>query len=1041
MAALNLRHVTTCLILVILVSLIILLVGHFTRIDSTYDIEHNINVPTRNGDQSLVQGNSTSAEPSGQLHIEVTTGDNTYDGTAIDIYLAPQDDRLSDKTSLLQNDSTEIMGVKEEKLSTVAIKNGTGEHTAQVRPGRYRVVARIDQCAVASSGVVRVVESSSNHVMLLLRSTARVRVECIPVSSVTYASGLTLTCGGHGDTGLIVARAPLSTDNVAVFEAVALGWNYLCADMLGEAPVFLRQVYVRPGTNVLRISLPSVSERRLQLLDETGIPLTEARVTIETSDSPSIALSRTSDDKGEVALGMQSWKTLAAARCWLRVSHPRRWQYRDALFSSSVVGELSADTITIRVPALCSVRFGGQQATSYTDAIGSILEVRGIESGILERYAVDDLGWPVEIGGFSRGHYVCSLRWANAVESVDQAFKVEPGQSRAIVNFSDSTMRLVRIEQDTLPSAISMDSIANSEWVYTQFADATEYGPVRCKLVTHETGVGVYLPRGRTRISGRLRTRDDIELSWDGAAEEGASTVLCRVRGVGRIEGHVVDFANSPLAASISARVVDRQAQELWGPVSLECKSGVFELDGLCEGDWVVEALTMSGDSLRQSCRVTQGETAAVALKGTAERSISGRVIDEESRPVAGARVDVFGDATDSSMLISGADSTDAEGNFTVKGAANMKVFIVVSGEEIVSHRQDLDVGMTSTGDICVRRALRGTIRLVSDMPNLQPERLTVKVMTVRSADKAIVGSDERLRIPGLRPSSEGVFVVPGVPIGGIVEFVVRPATASSNMPFVMDRISARIVDEAEVVVMLREPPCKIEGRVRNSDGAGVAWAVLRLNADSLPGDLVELKNEVFTDENGVFCMCLPELDMWRVRVDHPDYLVKEEVIRSPSQQLDIVLERGRAVTGTVVEQSGNPVARAIVQSADGSVSATCSAEGLFVMRVAMKETLLRARKGSLRGWVELNEEYERVQIVVRETGSLSVLVTSNSGRRMPGVRVELVGVKWSAITNEVGVVVSDELPSGEYMIRVGARTVMARTGETTSVTVDSDHQ
>jgi carboxypeptidase family protein len=249
---------------------------------------------------------------------------------------------------------------------------------------------------------------------------------------------------------------------------------------------------------------------------------------------------------------------------------------------------------------------------------------------------------------------------------------------------------------------------------------------------------------------------------------------------------------------------------------------------------------------------------------------------------------------------------------------------------------------------------------------------------------------------------AKGAFTL-DVPHNGVIDVKVR------RDGFVPADVLA-LTDESVGTIVLRAAPM-VEGRV-TADGKPVA------NATVLVSSAVSMVR-ITTGADGRYRIPDPRLWAESLIVTHPDF--------APAVQLqdavDFALQRGRRVSGKVVDAKGHPVAGALVD-VDGLVPAKSAGDGTFtIAHVHEHATLLRAR--SEKAVVVAPFVDGSPVLHVASASTVSGVVRDTAKHPLAGIIVALTGenVQATAVTDAAGAFAFEGVPRGSYALSANAAT------------------
>jgi protocatechuate 3,4-dioxygenase beta subunit len=120
--------------------------------------------------------------------------------------------------------------------------------------------------------------------------------------------------------------------------------------------------------------------------------------------------------------------------------------------------------------------------------------------------------------------------------------------------------------------------------------------------------------------------------------------------------------------------------------------------------------------------------------------------------------------------------------------------------------------------------------------------------------------------------------------------------------------------DRQEHDVVLRAG-VTLRGRVRDEDGKPVVDVLVVASAGHRQRHTVPSTHVNSTEEEGAFALAGMEPGRWVLMVDDPRYLPVNHVARAPGPEVELVLRRGAAFEGQVLDADGEPVEGARVMA------------------------------------------------------------------------------------------------------------------------------
>lgn len=300
-------------------------------------------------------------------------------------------------------------------------------------------------------------------------------------------------------------------------------------------------------------------------------------------------------------------------------------------------------------------------------------------------------------------------------------------------------------------------------------------------------------------------------------------------------------------------------------------------------------------------------------------RSAGGRVLDPQGRPAAGAAVLVISQSPNPKGLPRTEEpveiKTDAEGRFRVPLLALGRIGLAVRAQGFVPAALDgltlaPGKGVADLGTISLEAAARLAGRVVD------PSERPVSEAQIRIEGKP--GGAE----PQATTGPAGQFVLEGLRAGETLSLrVSRPGYAAVNL----DPIT--LPAEEPVTVVLR-PAARVSGTVVDEDGSPVAGASLLLTRDS------RVLGAATADAGGRFAVEGVEPATLTLTAMAPGFLPSVQSDLDVPQggelaDLEVILERGAVLEGTVTAPSGEPAPGARITVSGNSAPGSFAGLGL----------------------------------------------------------------------------------------------------------------
>jgi large repetitive protein len=401
--------------------------------------------------------------------------------------------------------------------------------------------------------------------------------------------------------------------------------------------------------------------------------------------------------------------------------------------------------------------------------------------------------------------------------------------------------------------------------------------------------------------------------------------------------GVVTDALGRPIAgASVRARDEDLPATQppITDRAVETAADGSYRAAHLLAGRYAIVASAPGFASASRGGVVvsrSDGEIVSGAdLKLPSGWSISGRVVDPSSKPIAGARViadpqegaEFAGAPGESPSTPSGPD-----GSFTIDElpATTYRISAIASGR-FQKHFDVVDAGRTDVRIVlCEGASIAGVAkRADADAP----------VAGARVVAHSTAGNT----IPyDAVADAHGEFAIVGLPEG---PYVVT-ASADDFAPASSESVYVREGKTASGIVLRLPAGSRISGVVRDAtDRSPIAGAIVSLESDSPAADVAG-PLEARSGADGAFTIHSPPAGKFVLAASHRDFVsARTSPIDLEAGAMldgaDVLLPRGGSVRGVVLADDGLPAAGDDVAAIpiDGAVKTQCTdAEGCYEIR------------------------------------------------------------------------------------------------------------
>ena len=592
---------------------------------------------------------------------------------------------------------------------------------------------------------------------------------------------------------------------------------------------------------------------------------------------------------------------------------------------------------------------------------------------------------------------------------------------------------------------------------------------------------GEYLMKGMADGCYRLRfSGNDLESSWHGGKQIKDDAADVRVSGE-KVQG--IDAKLSEAGSVISGTVTGADGAPLSGAwVTVLQTGGIGEEDGGSISDGRTDekgsfsvriypgkclvvfakkgyVTRLHGKSAVEPTMVEAAKGKTVSgVNGVLSKggSISGSITDDRAKPLAGVYVVAY--PTERTALPAYARS-DAGGKFALEGLATGKYRIAFGDREQKYLLQWHDgktnpeeaaiIAVTAPGAIS---GIKGVMRQsggISGMVTDQNGKAIAEVIVIAEP------LERKARGGSAVTDETGSYSIPGLDSASY--HLSFRATSSDHLPLYY-RDAARKEDAKAVEVtasqtvfgvnQVLQEGVLLTGKVSNTSGEPVQQATVSIYPAKEVDGIPEFAS---TQPDGGFSAALGEGE-YVVEVRAPGYLTQwagkaatraEAAAVSVSkkegvQPLEIVLDRGASISGTVKDRTGAGIARVTVTARDAATGdrgeSTTSGEGGKYQIQGLKSGSYRLEAdGTDLGYVEAKLPQpvmvtapgttENVNLVLSQGGAVSGKVTDPAGAALSMVSVaaydpatwDEVGSAYSGISGEYNI---GGLPEGSYAIR-----------------------
>ncbi|MGZ8867485.1 MAG: carboxypeptidase regulatory-like domain-containing protein, partial [Thermoanaerobaculia bacterium] len=524
-------------------------------------------------------------------------------------------------------------------------------------------------------------------------------------------------------------------------------------------------------------------------------------------------------------------------------------------------------------------------------------------------------------------------------------------------------------------------------------------GPtLRLSSGERKRGVVIIIPSG-IAVTGRVTNRDGQPLA-------GVTVAASDAR-------NDAGFGRSMIFAARRERDDDLVQTAPDGTFSLQVKEGTYDFAFRREGfaTKIVRSQEVSASAGAKPIPVTLDP--GVEITGRVTRSGVG---------VAGADVNVFGEGSMEST------ETAPDGTFRLINLTPGPLMLAVNKrDEFISHdrrvtapAQDVDIEVPAGG--------RVTGRVLDKDTRAPVTTFEAGVSGTRSAGGMMLAAPNQMRP---FTSDDGVFVLDNVPAGSMTLVVQAGGYTAARVPTINVE-EGKTTPEIEV---LMDRGVRVTGRVTGPDGGALSGVTVRHGRTASRQMRIPGLSAAITDSNGDYTLEAVESGETSFTFMRSGYVTAEKTadLKGKDARVDAQLTTGTRVSGTVVSDSGVPVADASVQArsaAGGSSFAGTRTDqnGSFQMEAMApgRYTFSAQKQGYPR--TEINDfdiaTGAPVRLVLKAGGTIYGRVIGLTAEEMPTASV--------IASNPNGRAAAPVDGSGNYRIEgapVGTVRLMARTG------------
>jgi protocatechuate 3,4-dioxygenase beta subunit len=466
-----------------------------------------------------------------------------------------------------------------------------------------------------------------------------------------------------------------------------------------------------------------------------------------------------------------------------------------------------------------------------------------------------------------------------------------------------------------------------------------------------------------------------------------------------------------PSGIAVSGRAIDAQGQPLSGVAvtANEAEGGQrgMMIRAMIGGNsGAEEDAVRTGSDGTFTMRVKEGTyDFAFRREGLAPKTVRGQTISVTSSPAIEAtmepaveiagRVTRGGAGLENVMVMAMApgsepftSTTAADGSFTLTGLAPGSVRLMArKPDDFVQETRNVDAPARDVV-IDIRPGGRVTGRVVDKDTGKPIPSFAAGISTSRQGGGMVMMAPPQLRS---FTAGDGSFTLENVPPGATVLVASAPGYASARLNLTVEEGK-----ETTGVELQLDPGVKLTGRVTSATGTPLSDVQVRVVASPTGGfSMSGSEKATSTDSNGDYTIEGLEAGDESISFSHAKYSStrKSVNLKGRETRLDVQLASGGRVTGTVVTESGAPVADAQVEAAGNTMQrARTNANGAFEFEsVTPGRYEFRASKTGLAEGVLEDVDVSvgtPIQIVMKTGGSIYGRVTGLTAQELEQTRV-----------------------------------------------------
>lgn len=516
------------------------------------------------------------------------------------------------------------------------------------------------------------------------------------------------------------------------------------------------------------------------------------------------------------------------------------------------------------------------------------------------------------------------------------------------------------------------------------------------------------------------------EVTIESGKENRATLTLTEVFSLG---GQVVNEAGEPLAKADILYQASRGQSYTYRNDESDA-AGLFTLKGLPKGKGTLTIKSENRAPLSESITLTENVTNRRFTVSTG-LSVSGRIVDAKSIPVAEAAITLEPKQKDRSAMIFSSGSlkadSDTNGSFTIRGVSEGLFEIGVESKDCFGDFKPVQISATNLnlGNLIVQRGLviDGTVSEADGTP-VAGARIQASAMTTKVRARYISKDAET--------ETNGSFRVGGLPEGRYTVSIREAESREESLS--LSDIAAGT--DGLIVSLGRKSPLLV--RVKGPDGKPVAGADIGIGRIESRMRRYSSSSDRQTDAEGLCKLELRQGARYEITATKPPWLEAKQALdltgdaKAPAE-LVLTMEAGLVITGQVVDAEGKSKSGVFVAleqlkpvktDALGQFTIEGASPGAANITVYSDEER-EAPLASQRLLIQREKPLETIRIELGRTGIVRGVVRNKAGEPAAGAMMFLQNTgdmtgrnrAYQGKTDDNGSYKFDRVIPGSYML------------------------